>query len=73
MDDGLSACTSGLMEMIASGTTCIADRHYTGIIAQGGSQLASRPLSFGGFFFVTIFPRACSTAPTNRPGRSVAS
>ena len=68
-DRATRACTMlGLMEMISSGTTCIADMYMrTPIIAQAIAEAGiSANLSTGGVFFGETFsPDACgmSTAP----------
>ena len=62
-DRAVAACTSlGLMEMIASGTTCIADMYMrTGVIAQAAADAGiSANLSCGGVFFGEDFsPAVC--------------
>lgn len=62
-DRAIAACARfGLMEMIASGTTCIADMYMrTPIIAQAVADAGiSANLSCGGLFFGEVFsPAAC--------------
>lgn len=62
-DRAIAACARfGLMEMIASGTTCIADMYMrTPIIAQAVADAGiSANLSCGGLFFSEVFsPAAC--------------
>lgn len=62
-DRAIAACARfGLMEMIASGTTCIADMYMrTPVIAQAVADAGiSANLSCGGLFFGEVFsPAAC--------------